>query len=71
MSQKFNPEGMSILNLNTTSTTRYEASRFLDNPDAIAAYLAESTKADDAEGLIHALSEVAKTKKLFSNQSSK
>ena len=62
MSNKFNPEDMPILSLNTTGTTRYEASRFLDNPEAIAAYLAESMKADDTESLIHALAEVAKAK---------
>ncbi|WP_460109524.1 addiction module antidote protein [Pseudomonas sp. H3_E06] len=62
MSEKFNPEDMPVLNLGTTGTTRYEASRFLDTPEAIAAYLAESMKADDTEGLIHALAEVAKAK---------
>ncbi|MFL6533282.1 MAG: addiction module antidote protein, partial [Pseudomonas sp.] len=62
MSNKFNPEDMPILSLNTTGTTRYEASRFLDNQEAIAAYLAESMKADDTESLIHALAEVAKAK---------
>ncbi|WP_367575853.1 hypothetical protein [Pseudomonas ogarae] len=60
MNDKFSPDGMPILNLNTTSTTRYDASRFLDSPDAIAAYLAESIKADDTESLIHALAEVEK-----------
>lgn len=44
MSDKFTPEGIPILNLNTTNTTRYEASRFLDSPDVIATYLAESIK---------------------------
>ncbi|AEV62265.1 addiction module antidote protein [Pseudomonas ogarae] len=62
MSDKFNPEDMPVLSLNTTGTTRYEASRFLDSPEAIAAYLAESMKANDTESLIHALSEVAKAK---------
>ncbi|MCG6575126.1 putative addiction module antidote protein [Pseudomonas sp. AF32] len=62
MSDKFNPEDMPVLSLGTTGTTRYEASRFLDTPEAIAAYLAESMKADDTEGLIHALAEVAKAK---------
>lgn len=62
MSEKFNPEDVSILNLNTTSTIRYEASRFLDSPEVIAAYLAESMKADEAKGLTHALAEVVKTK---------
>jgi len=38
MSDKFNPEDMPILSLTTTGTTRYEASRFLDSPEAIAAY---------------------------------
>ena len=60
MNDKFNPEDMSVLNLNTTSTTRYEASRFLDTPEAIAAYLAERMKADNTESLIHALAEVEK-----------
>ena len=59
---KFNPEDMPILSLNTSSTSRYEASRFLDSPKAMAAYLAESMKADDTEGLIHALAEIAKAK---------
>lgn len=62
MSDKFDPENMPVLSINTTGTTRYEASRFLDTPEAIAAYLAESMKADDTEGLIHALAEVAKAK---------
>ncbi|WLH44300.1 addiction module antidote protein [Pseudomonas beijingensis] len=62
MSNKFNAEDMPVLSLNITGMTRYEASRFLDTPEAIAAYLAESMKADDTEGLIHALAEVAKAK---------
>ncbi|SEO53816.1 addiction module antidote protein [Pseudomonas sp. NFACC39-1] len=62
MNDKFNPEDMPVLSLNTTGRTRYEASRFLDTPEAIAAYLAESMKADDTESLIHALAEVAKAK---------
>ncbi|WLI13462.1 putative addiction module antidote protein [Pseudomonas sp. FP603] len=59
---KFNPGDMPILSLNASGTTRYEASRFLDSPEAMAAYLAESMKAGDTEGLIHALAEVAKAK---------
>jgi hypothetical protein len=62
MSDKFNPEEMPILSLDTTGTTHYEASRFLDSPEAMAAYLAESLKTGDTEGLIHALAEVAKAK---------
>jgi probable addiction module antidote protein len=57
---KFNPEDMPILDLNTSDTSRYEASRFLDSPEAISAYLAESMKANDPELLMQALSEVAK-----------
>jgi len=62
MSSKFNPENMPVLSLSTTGTTRYEASRFLDTPEAMAAYLAESMKADNAESLIHALAEIVKAK---------
>ncbi|AXA53105.1 hypothetical protein ACNT2N_22925 [Pseudomonas thivervalensis] len=61
MTDKFNPEDMPVLNLNTTGTTRYGASRFLDTPEAIAAYLAESMKADDTKNFIHALAEVEKS----------
>ncbi|QGT84797.1 addiction module antidote protein [Pseudomonas coronafaciens] len=57
---KFNPKDMPILELNTSGTSRYEASRFLDTPEAISAYLAESMKANDPELLMRALSEVAK-----------
>jgi probable addiction module antidote protein len=57
---KFNPEDMPILNLNTSGTSRFEASRFLDSPEAISAYLAESMKENDPELLMQALSEVAK-----------
>ncbi|MBT2295610.1 addiction module antidote protein [Pseudomonas fluorescens] len=62
MNDKFNPEDMPVLNLNTTGRTRYEASRFLDNPEAIAAYLSGNIKAGDTENLIHALAEVTKAK---------
>lgn len=57
---KFNPEDMPILDLDISGTSRYEASRFLDSPEVISAYLAESMKADDPELLMQALSEVAK-----------
>ncbi|WP_214511949.1 MULTISPECIES: hypothetical protein [Pseudomonas] len=62
MSDLFIPENMPVLSLSTASTTRYEASSFLGSAEAIGAYLAESIKANDAEGLIHALAEVAKAK---------
>lgn len=57
----FNPEDMPILNLNTSGTSRFEASRFLDSPEVMAAYLAESMKDGDV-ALVHALAEVAKAK---------
>jgi len=59
---KFNPEDMPILSLNAADTSRYEASRFLDSPKAMAAYLSESMKNGDTEGFVHALAEVAKAK---------
>ncbi|MNP39207.1 hypothetical protein D3C76_1327730 [compost metagenome] len=62
MSDQFSPENMPVLSLNTASTTRYEASSFLGNAKAMGAYLAESIKANDAEGLIHTLAEAAKAK---------
>ena len=55
----FNPEDMPILNLDTSGTSRHEASRFLDSPEVMAAYIAESMKAGDT-ALVHALGEVAK-----------
>ncbi|WP_207284518.1 addiction module antidote protein [Pseudomonas sp. FW300-N2A2] len=57
----FNPEDMPVLNLDTSGTSRHEASRFLDSPEIMAAYIAESMKAGDM-ALVHALSEVAKAK---------
>jgi probable addiction module antidote protein len=57
---KFNPEDMPILDLDTSETSRYEASRFLDSPEVISAYLAESMKAQDPQLLMKALAEVAK-----------
>jgi probable addiction module antidote protein len=57
---KFNPEDMPILDLDTSEPSRYEASRFLDSPEVISAYLAESMKAQDPQLLMKALAEVAK-----------
>lgn len=57
----FNPEDMPILDLGTSGTSRYEASSFLDTPEMMAAYIAESMKAGDT-AFIHALGEVAKAK---------
>lgn len=52
----FDPEDMPILNLDTSSTSRHEASRFLDSPEIMAAYITESMKAGDT-ALVHALGE--------------
>ena len=57
----FNPEDMPILNLNTSGTSRHEASHFLDSTEIMAAYIAESMKAGDT-ALVHALDEVAKAR---------
>ena len=56
----FNPESMPILNLDTSGTSRYEPSNFLDSPEIKAVYIAESMKAGDTT-LAHALDEVAKS----------
>ena len=57
----FNPEDMPILNLDTSGTSRHEASHFLDSPEIMAAYIAESMKAGDT-ALVHALGDVAKAR---------
>jgi probable addiction module antidote protein len=57
---KFNPEALPILDLDTCGTSSYEASRFLDSPQTISAYLAESMKAQDPQLFMQALAEVAK-----------
>lgn len=55
---KFNSEEMSIIDLDTSGTSLYEASCFLDSPETISAYLAESMKAQDSKMLMRALAEV-------------
>lgn len=62
MSKKILPQDMPILDLDLSQTKRFEASRFLDSPETIAAFLAEAMKANDAQPLMHALGEVAKAK---------
>ena len=57
---KFNPEEMPILDLDTSGTSLYEASRFLDSPETISAYLTESMKAQNPQMLMKAIAEVAK-----------
>ncbi|WP_330210339.1 addiction module antidote protein [Pseudomonas sp. AM4(2022)] len=56
----FKPEDMPILKLDTSSTSAYEASRFLDSPQTISAYLAQSMVCHDPQVLMKALAEVAK-----------
>ncbi len=62
MSDKHSTKEMPILNLNLGNTSRFEASRFLDTPETIRAFLAESMKANDPEVLMQAVAEVAKAK---------
>ncbi|MBM9484779.1 putative addiction module antidote protein [Pseudomonas sp. ICBG1301] len=57
---KFKPEDMPILDLDTSGTRVYEASRFLDSPETISVYLAQSMKSQDPQILMKALAEVAK-----------
>lgn len=57
----FNPEDMPILDIDTSRTSRYEASDYLDTPEIMAAYIAESMKAGDST-FIHAIGQVAKAK---------
>ena len=56
----FKPEDMPILELDTSGTSAYEASRFLDSPETISAYLAQSMACHDPHVLMKALAEVAK-----------
>ncbi|MBK4988850.1 addiction module antidote protein [Pseudomonas sp. S36] len=62
MSAILSPEDMPILDLDLSDTKPFEASRFLDSPETIAAFFAEAMKANDAQTLMHALREVAKAK---------
>ena len=56
----FKPEDMPILDIDTGGTRVYEASRFLDSPETISAYLAQSMRSQDPRILMKALAEVAK-----------
>jgi len=62
MSNQNKPEDMPILNLNLNlgNTSRFEASRFLDTPETISAFLAEAMKEHDPEVMMQAIAEVAK-----------
>lgn len=55
MSKKISLQDMPILDLDLSKTKRFEASRFLDSPETIAAFLAEAMKANDAQTVMHAL----------------
>ena len=57
---KFKPEDMPVLDLDTSGTSVYESSRFLDSPETISAYLAQSMHSHDPQLLMKALAEVAK-----------
>lgn len=56
------PQDMPILELDLSNTKRFEACRFLDSSDAIGAFLADTTKANDAQTLVFALGEEVKAK---------
>lgn len=53
-------DDMPILDLDLSGTSRFEASRYLDTPEVISAYLSEAMKANDPAHLMRALAEVAK-----------
>lgn len=59
----FNPMDMPIMGLSAEGSqkvSRFEASRYLDNPETISAFLAEALQANDASILMKSLAEVAK-----------
>lgn len=65
MSETFNPLDMPIIPLkNATSDniSRFEASRFLDSPETISAFLSEIMKENNPQILMQALGEVAKAR---------
>ena len=62
MSNTFNPDDMPILDLDLSGTSRFEASRYLDSPKVISAFLAEAMSANDPAILMKSLAEVAKAR---------
>ncbi len=65
MSKTFNPLDMPIVelkNATTENTSRFEASRYLDSPETISAFLAEVMKERNPHLLMQALGEVAKAR---------
>ncbi|WP_339485575.1 addiction module antidote protein [Pseudomonas sp. EL_65y_Pfl2_R95] len=60
MSGTCSHDDMPILELDLSKTTRFDASRFLDSPETISAFLAESMKANDPQVTMRALAEVVK-----------
>lgn len=61
---EFNPLDMPIVEIDEATkaekTSRFEASRFLDSPETISAFLADAMRDGDSEHLMEALGEVAK-----------
>lgn len=55
-----NTDEMPILDLDLSGTSRFEASRYLDTPEVISAYLSEAMKGNDPAHLMRAVAEVAK-----------
>ncbi len=53
---------MPIVDLDLSNTKRFEASRFLDSPATIKAFLQEVMKTNDPQTLRRALMEVAKAR---------
>ncbi|MNO96333.1 hypothetical protein D3C76_879990 [compost metagenome] len=51
---------MPILDLDLSNTKRFEASRLLDSPETIKAFLQEAMKTKDAQVLEQALNEASK-----------
>ncbi|MNE11535.1 hypothetical protein D3C80_1042980 [compost metagenome] len=51
---------MPILDLDLSNTKRFEASRLLDSPETIKAFLQEAMKTNDAQVLEQALNEASK-----------
>lgn len=52
---------MPILDLDLSNTKRFKASRFLDSPETIKAFLQEAMKANDDQVMKHALRAASKT----------
>lgn len=51
---------MPILDLDLHNTKRFEASRYLGNPETIEVFLQEAMKTNNTQVLVHALKEISK-----------